>query len=210
MLQRMKRKKPSPPKTHEELEARLLAFIDTFEKESDRGAVLVATALLEESLECVIRSRISDEPHVVRQCVEPLFLPEAPLASFAAKIKISRALDFISDWMFDDLERIRKLRNQFAHIHGPVSFADPAVIQFIQGLKTLDYVLSLLSLREKAKPDSDRDRLRLRFLCSTSYLIMAFQRHAALRTIDVEVETLMSKTEDDLELIRPLPGEPNQ
>src|SRR6185312_12884367 len=111
--------KPKRPisQSPEELDANLETFIKTFRDESDRGAVLVAAALLDEVLEKVLRETMSNEPHVKKKCVDPLFAPEAALATFASKMKIARAFGILADWMYEDLEIIRKIRNEFAHSH---------------------------------------------------------------------------------------------
>ena len=95
--------------------------------ESDRGAALVGCSVLEESLEQLLRSRMSgaaDTKHI-----DGLFSGYGPLATFAAKSSLCYALGFIDEAVFRDLEIIRRIRNRFAHDHASSEFFDSATFQ---------------------------------------------------------------------------------
>jgi DNA-binding MltR family transcriptional regulator len=90
--------------------------------ESDRGAAIVGCSLLEDSLEQLLRSRMSksaDARHVDR-----LFSGYAPLATFSAKSALCYALGLIDESIFQDLDIMRKIRNRFAHEHSSKEFFD--------------------------------------------------------------------------------------
>jgi len=89
--------------------------------ESDRGSVIVAAALLEddigELLQKVIKSHNISTKHI-----KDMFGLSGPLSSFSSKILICFGFGFISKEIFDDLTKIRKLRNKFAHSSEKVDF----------------------------------------------------------------------------------------
>lgn len=58
----------------------------------------------------------------------------APLGTFAARIKMSYALGLLTDSQFKDLELIRKIRNEFAHTWDEISFDDTKLQGWIESL----------------------------------------------------------------------------
>lgn len=73
------------PATDEELRKRLHSFLETIDKESDRGCVLVSAAIIDECLEILLRSQLSQkEPKVLNS----LFSGQGPLSSFWSKISL--------------------------------------------------------------------------------------------------------------------------
>jgi DNA-binding MltR family transcriptional regulator len=189
----MAKKQRKPPESPEELDANLDAFISTFQNESDRGAVLVATALLDDVLEGLLRCRMSQEPHIKKRCVDPLFMPEAALGTFAAKIKIARAFEILGDWMYEDLEIIRKVRNEFAHSHLRVDFSEARIVKLSRSLKAIEHAPAMFEIA--SGNETAASEARFRFLLSASYLIFIFDRNAAVNSlskqltdIDVQLE----------------------
>jgi DNA-binding MltR family transcriptional regulator len=121
------------PSTAEELEGSSKEFFVSVREESDRGCVLVAAAFLDEALEAILRSHMSQETHVVRDIVGRLFRPDGPLGTFSAKISLCRALQLIDQQDYEDLDRIRGLRNHFAHSHNTAAFAEQHVKDLAAG-----------------------------------------------------------------------------
>lgn len=90
--------------------------------ESDRGAVLVASAFVEEALEHLLRQVLT-----VKSCnasndkfasqLNRLLKPglDAPLGSFSARITTAFVLGIIDADYFAALETLRDLRNSYAH-----------------------------------------------------------------------------------------------
>ena len=68
-------------------------------------------------------------------CVNPLFATRGPLHSYGAKAQLARALNFIFEWEYADLDRIRELRNHFAHTYDVVSFTDHKAIEISKQLE---------------------------------------------------------------------------
>lgn len=99
-----KRKRPTTP-----------FDLDTFStqlgSETDRGCGLLGGALLDDRLAALLVRRLlaSNERR------EQLLGQEGPLGTFSARIKLARALAWVSENVANDLDTIRGIRNEFAH-----------------------------------------------------------------------------------------------
>lgn len=89
--------------------------------ESDRGAVIVAAALLEDDLNEILKE-IVQRNGLSAKYIKEMFDLNGPLSSFSSKILICYGFGIISKDIFDDLTKIRKLRNKFAHSSDKVDF----------------------------------------------------------------------------------------
>ncbi|MBE7478977.1 MAG: hypothetical protein HS104_03155 [Polyangiaceae bacterium] len=101
-----------------------------FKGESDRAVALLAAAFLDHELECLLR-RFFREVRVA----DSLFKPMQPLSSFSARTKLSYVLALIDVRSYRDLNRIRKIRNVFAHDRHPRAFADPEISSLCAALE---------------------------------------------------------------------------
>jgi len=97
-------------------------LLDELNAESPRGGVMVACATLDDLLAKTIAARLIDDANAGKL----LDGFNAPLGSFSSRIVAAFALGVVSRLEFDDLQVIRKIRNDFAHRAG-VSFADPSI-----------------------------------------------------------------------------------
>lgn len=97
-------------------------FMKQLMEESDRGAALVGVAYLDELLARLFRAQTLTE-----KVSEELFGRFGPLSSFSSRIDVAYCLGWIGRETHRDLNLLRKIRNEFAHAHGPVTFADAAV-----------------------------------------------------------------------------------
>lgn len=98
-----------------------LALINTLMEESDRGCVLVGAAHLDGEVQMLLREKFEGAEEVVRKAVDPLLKGGfAPLGSFSARTKLALALGLINSEVHDALDKLRELRNTFAHTTGPV------------------------------------------------------------------------------------------
>jgi DNA-binding MltR family transcriptional regulator len=102
---------------------RLSSMLAELEKESDRGVALIGAAYLDEVLEQLLRAVLVDR----KKHVDDLLGCERPLASFSARISMAYCLGLLDQDFYDDLQLIRKIRNDFAHRHEPASFELPTV-----------------------------------------------------------------------------------
>ena len=113
---------------HPELK-REYAILCQIANESPRGMVLVAAAELDRLLLELIKSFL--RPGAGQNAL--LSSPNAPLATFSARIAAAHALNLISDQEFRELSIIRRIRNQFAHEIN-VSFEDQTMKSRVQEL----------------------------------------------------------------------------
>lgn len=108
------------------------AFYGEFQNESQRGAVLVGVAQLDELLRQLLSAfLIDDDQSIILLDSEN---SNAPLGSFSARIDLSYCLGLIGENERKDLHRIRKIRNRFAHdLHG-LTFDDQEIVTLCNGL----------------------------------------------------------------------------
>jgi hypothetical protein len=104
-------------------------------RESDRSAAIVAATLVESGLEEAIMTRIVA---LLEKEREALFDNDAPLANFSAKIKIGRALRLYGPQTRAELDRIREIRNLFAHAKKKILFSTPEIAAMCSTLKFFD------------------------------------------------------------------------
>lgn len=105
----------------------IMLFHDIFGRESPRGRVLISTGYFEQLLEDILKAFLLDASSTNE-------ILDSSLSSFVARIKISHALGLLSDWEFQDLETMRKIRNHFAHSM-VASFEDKKVIDLCKNFK---------------------------------------------------------------------------
>ncbi len=107
------------------------SFLKEFQEETDRGAALVGAALIDERLERLLRSHLIE----CKQSNEILNGSNAPVGTFSARTKLAYSLGLITQLEFNEIEVIRRVRNEFAHkVHG-MSFKDQKVNDLCQNLK---------------------------------------------------------------------------
>lgn len=91
---------------------------------SDRAATIIACGMVESALLSAIAARLI----LGERKFELLFFgQDAPLRSFSAKIKIGRALGIYAGNLHGMLDRIRRVRNVFAHSIRPLSLTHELV-----------------------------------------------------------------------------------
>jgi DNA-binding MltR family transcriptional regulator len=125
-------KKRKLPSSEEDLEIRGIHIGSQFNKESDRGIVLLSATLLEENLELMLRKHFAGKATTV---INPLFEGFGPLATFSGKIKIAYAFGLLTDDEFHDLEIIREIQNHFAHRYEEADFDQEWVAQKVGQLR---------------------------------------------------------------------------
>jgi DNA-binding MltR family transcriptional regulator len=92
-----------------------------FDHSSDRSCAIVAAASLEELLENIIRARLVANS----SSQDTLFdSPNAPIASFSAKIDFAFRLGLVSHRLAHDCHMVRRIRNKFAHQVEGASFTE--------------------------------------------------------------------------------------
>jgi len=92
-------------------------------KESDRGAVLVGVAYLDELLTRLFRKKML----LSKKLSEELLEGFGPLSGLSARTKVAYALGWIGPETYRELNLLRAIRNDFAHSHEPRTFSDAKV-----------------------------------------------------------------------------------
>lgn len=106
-----------PPETPPEF-VELSKFAKEFQEESDRGAALVASSLLDERLKKILESFFTD----VSSSKDLLEGFNAPLGTLSARISAAYALGLIQENEYQECNIIRRIRNEFGHKWKDVSF----------------------------------------------------------------------------------------
>lgn len=138
-----------PSKSEPEIEE-LERFLIKFNKESDRGAVLVAGTMLDERLKEILKSFLLDS----KSTVDLLEGFNAPLGTFSSRIAACLSMGLIQKHEFDELNTIRKIRNEFAHTWDNASFETGLI-------KDLCFKLPWLGPAEIEKHSTPRQRFNL-------------------------------------------------
>lgn len=94
------------------------------QKESDRGCVIVAAALLEDKLESSIKKMLL--PKADKK--DELFSDSGPINSFSSKIDLAHRLGLIGDGDRDAFHVLRRMRNECAHDISTNDFNNPSFI----------------------------------------------------------------------------------
>ena len=116
--------------SHEATPFDLDSFSIRFREESDRACAILGAALLDARLERLFRSRL-------KHCADELLRNSGPIGTFSARNRIAHGLEWIDRDVFQDLEAIRKIRNDFAHsFDHELSFTDQSVEARCSNLKT--------------------------------------------------------------------------
>lgn len=127
------RKKPSlrDLSTIHDLDPHIQDIISELNEQSDRGAALVAAAIVDAAVARVLRCRIVE----YKDCEEILFWKEgAPLSTFSDRIKIARAVGCIGAYTEGHLDTVRRIRNQFAHSPLKIDFTHKLIAAEIDKL----------------------------------------------------------------------------
>lgn len=106
-------------------------YLHTICAESDRGAVLVAAALLDAGLEAALKKKLVPS----EKEDDPLFTSGyAPLRSFAAKTELAYRLGLITRETCQMLHLFRKVRNDFAHKADEMTLNDAPIRQRLRAM----------------------------------------------------------------------------
>ena len=91
----------------------------------DRPAAIVAATLVEDAVQDRILGRMKK---LSKSEYGRLFLPDAPLGTFSAKIRVANALKVLyTDWA-RQIDVIRDIRNVFAHARSHIDFKTPEIV----------------------------------------------------------------------------------
>lgn len=137
-----------------------------FEKETDRGAVILAASLFDIQLESLIKSFLVADQATNDELFDGA---SAPLTNFSSKILMAFRLGLITKTFARDLNLIRKVRNEFAHnIHG-CTFNHSSVKSRVHELSKSSNICEKSPLVRKSFPDGSRGD----FLINASWMLWA-------------------------------------
>ncbi|HKT14829.1 MAG TPA: hypothetical protein VJR87_05425 [Allosphingosinicella sp.] len=147
-LRRLTKKFPPPNEVR--------TILDSLKKEGDRSVAIVASALLESTLEKFLIAHIR---HRDSKLIGQLFENRGPLSDFNGKILIGVAFGVFSPAQGDHFQIIRHVRNAFAHSRVPISFETPQINKEVQDFKALQAMKGVMAEwgDEGSIPENMRD-----------------------------------------------------
>jgi hypothetical protein len=119
----------------------------------DRGLVLSLAAFAEEALGELLKAFMTPS-EATSQLLEGF---NAPLGTFSSRIKAAYSIGLITKEQFLDLERLRKIRNEFAHSWRPIDITKPKIASLIDGMS--------FSRIEDRFPDTPNEKIRGSMSC---------------------------------------------
>ena len=126
--------------------------MDQLDVMDDRAAALILAAILDNLLEMAIEVNLvalSDQRRAA------LFRSsEAPLSTFSAKIAIAHALGVYGEDFRRQIDKMRTIRNAFAHAMLPISFDEPVVLEECRKLEPQ----RLTELEYRSENDTPKER----------------------------------------------------
>jgi DNA-binding MltR family transcriptional regulator len=161
------------PYTREQMQA----IVDEIDKQTDRGAALIAASVIDGFLEHLIIARLVE---LSSKRKKALFgQPNGPLSTLSPKIELGFALGLFNEERRESLHLIRKVRNAFAHKMDPISFEDPDISAIVEtGVTPKVKAYSTMSARTK---------FLFSFNVVTSFLAFtAYFPHIRINTLDNE------------------------
>lgn len=96
-------------------------FTAELSKETDRGVALVSVSYLDTLLKHLVCSRSTLDRRKIEMKLG-MFGANGPMDSFSNKIKICYLFGLLTDIEYQDLDIIRDIRNDFAHLLSGLSF----------------------------------------------------------------------------------------
>jgi DNA-binding MltR family transcriptional regulator len=121
-------------------------LLDEIESGSSRTAVILAAAWIDDLLRAAI---VFNFISMSRSDEEYIFTGNGPLATLSSRIRIARAMGIISQKLRSDLDKLRKLRNDYAHSVRDLNLGDEDQGRIIRGLNAVS------DTRNDNKPSSN-------------------------------------------------------
>jgi len=144
-------------------------------EQTDRGAALVAAAYLDDALKEMLQKYFAGE----QRTVDGAFKGNGLVASFSNRIALAYFLGLLTETERRDMNLIRRIRNDFAHVHESISFNEPPSSQ-----RCLE--LEMRSVFENLGVSPDCLNPRQLFVTSSSFhVINLVLRATALNPLEV-------------------------
>lgn len=124
--------------------------IKLLSKETDRGIAIIGGEFLSNELEEVLKIKLVGN----NQLKKKLFQSNGPLNTFSSKIKMAYAMGIISKDVYNNLEKLRDIRNCFSHTYIDINFNTEEISKFIKKFENLSP-----SLYEEEKELSNKEKM---------------------------------------------------
>ena len=136
------------------------SFFISLMGESDRALTIVSFSYIDAKLIDLFSNEMNND---ISGGIESLFGSNGPLGNSSSRIKLARALNWISDKTYRDLELMRKIRNEFAHKHFAINFSSEIILGYLSTMnKTENNILEYLEWPPEMGEVSNRIRFHLR------------------------------------------------
>jgi|WetSurMetagenome_2_1015567.scaffolds.fasta_scaffold45107_1 DNA-binding MltR family transcriptional regulator len=110
----------------------VIEFRHSLNDETDRGCALMSAAFLEKTIEDELKKVFVKDKGITKS----VFDFNGALGTFSAKIQIIYLLGYIDKITYNDLQMIRKIRNEFAHTSKVLRFDDSKIASMILNLQS--------------------------------------------------------------------------
>lgn len=152
-------------------------YVDELRKESDRGSIIVAVSLLDDTLSKLIKAKLA--PSIENR--DELFDDyAAPFSTFSSRIDLAYRLGLLRPQTRATFHLLRKIRNNFAHITGASNFNDDSTKNRIYEIYKLnseiieimkkDFDITSSSPTSEPKEINHRLIIELLFASASAYL----------------------------------------
>jgi hypothetical protein len=113
--------------------------IESLSQESDRGAAVLAGSMVENWLGLLLRDHCAR--FVNKATSDELFGHSGPISTFSQRSLIAVAFGLISKRDFQELKRIRVIRNHFAHHPVGATFIDEKIRKDVEALRLFAFAV---------------------------------------------------------------------
>lgn len=107
------------------------SVVKSLKRNLTEACALVAAAYLENQISELLEKFFVEQGTKAK---DALFDFNGPVGTFSSKIKMAYSLGLIPQEIQNALDLIRKLRNDFAHLHEPLDFESQSIRQRVIGL----------------------------------------------------------------------------
>lgn len=115
-----------------------------------RAAGVMWTTLVELRVNKLFDAALRPDKSVYNE----LFQPSGALGSFGTKVRLAYLLGWIGKELYDDLNRLGKIRNRCAHVLEAKDFKDQTIASNLRNLTDFKFIPGML---EKAKREHESD-----------------------------------------------------
>lgn len=157
----------------DELEKKVVADVDDLAEycasADARSTVILAVSFAEDCL----KETFSVRWNIPNDDRDKFFGPNGPLNSFAQRSLVARSLYWLNDGAFADLEKLRRIRNEFAHNHRVRDFSGEPVRGLTQAIETRDFIMHVDDRPEykQALERADHNQLSsMKIFCSSMFI----------------------------------------